>query len=770
MNWVSKYWFIPVLMLTIVLAAFLYPELTTVQSFSRYGEKQTLPGRAELQEKLYSPRKMLIVYGDFQPYEEYALKLRERAGEWMDIRLLPAAGATADSLKGTPVLLVGSPKNNPMIAHLSAGLPIKVDDSGLTFLDKRYDDSTDVLTLFYPNPADVSYPLMLTTGNSDERVFEYLSRRSFFGIAGDYQVFRNDRCIVFGMFDQAEGNRWGFDPKGHRDFEAERSGVHSTDHFRFVLHQVNLDADALSSIYSAREETYGRIEAFLNEKLNTQKIEYHLYPTCEDKGLITRNTRISHSDISENGVHAAIEGIFRGDDGVEESRVILRDRLGEPKTKALETGLSVHFSKDWRESGYRYWAARLYASGNLPALGDVVDNELFDQESELVMTPAAGTLVDYLVQLWSRKDFIKRYGEWAPGLQERSELENGWHGYLKNLVSEFSGQVKLDRDAFPKSDDFLKGFCHAHEGYAIYDGYLSKRSDEALARLASLGTNTVSITPFTYMSDANSTNFLPIVKSPGSENDESVIHAALAARSLGMSVMLKPHMWLTRSWPGAIEMKSDQDWEKFFAYYYRWIRHYALMAEMYRFEVLCVGVELAKATVGHEDEWRKMVGNLRKLYSGKLTYAANWGEEFEALGFWDAFDFIGLNCYYPLSDKEQPSDEELKSGFGDVVEKIESVHEKFNKPVVLTEIGFTSTPDPWREPHKDGRGRLLDLESQRRCYELVFQTLKKADWCSGIYWWKWPSYVEYGGLKSTGFTPCGKPAEQVVAKWYSRPW
>ena len=40
-------------------------------------------------------------------------------------------------------------------------------------------------------------------------------------------------------------------------------------------------------------------------------------------------------------------------------------------------------------------------------------------------------------------------------------------------------------------------------------------------------------------------------------------------------------------------------------------------------------------------------------------YTANWGEEFESLSFWEAFDFIGVSAYYPLSENPQPTAAEL---------------------------------------------------------------------------------------------------------------
>jgi hypothetical protein len=234
-----------------------------------------------------------------------------------------------------------------------------------------------------------------------------------------------------------------------------------------------------------------------------------------------------------------------------------------------------------------------------------------------------------------------------------------------------------------------------------------------------------------------------------------------------MTVMLKPQIWLRGGWPGDIEMATDEDRRAFFDHYYRWIRHYALMAELYGVEIFCIGTELLKMTAEHEAQWVDMIVRLRKLYSGKLVYAANWDRELDRITFWNHLDYIGVNAYYPLSKKDNPSEEELKAGFDRALEQIHSVHERYRKPVLVTEVGFTSTPTPWKAPHESGRRRPVNLEDQARSYDIVFQGLQDATtWVRGVYWWKWPSDLEHGGGGHTGFTPNGKPAENVVRKWY----
>jgi hypothetical protein len=64
----------------------------------------------------------------------------------------------------------------------------------------------------------------------------------------------------------------------------------------------------------------------------------------------------------------------------------------------------------------------------------------------------------------------------------------------------------------------------------------------------------------------------------------------------------------------------------------------------------------------------------------------------------------------------------------------------------------------------------VNLELQRRAYEAFFRATADRGWLAGVYWWWWdnPSIAGYpGGVKDTGYTPKGKPAEAELTKWFT---
>ncbi len=159
----------------------------------------------------------------------------------------------------------------------------------------------------------------------------------------------------------------------------------------------------------------------------------------------------------------------------------------------------------------------------------------------------------------------------------------------------------------------------------------------------------------------------------------------------------------------------------------------------------------------------------RKIYTGKLTYAANWGEEVEKTKIWSAFDYIGVNCYYPLSKLPNPTQPELNEAFAKTMEMLETKLFTYNKPVVFTEIGFRSIEEPWKQPHAEPNGANYNEEAQAMCYKAVFENLpENKEWCKGVFWWKWPSYMDYAKKNAKSFAPANKLSEKIIYKNFSK--
>ncbi|MBB4078133.1 hypothetical protein GGR28_000734 [Lewinella aquimaris] len=318
-------------------------------------------------------------------------------------------------------------------------------------------------------------------------------------------------------------------------------------------------------------------------------------------------------------------------------------------------------------------------------------------------------------------------------------------------------------------EGFLRGMTVAHEGYRVYNGYGGSGIGPSLDSLQRMHVNSVAIVPYTFMRQAGEVGELPVPDGAGSENDPAVRFAIREARKRNCFVLLKPQIWVSGGWPGDVNFESEEKWDKFFRAYRDWIMHYGKMAEEEGVEALCIGTELVETTLGHPDAWRSIIADLRKVYSGKLTYAANWGREFEQLTFWADLDAIGLNSYYPLSTSDRPTDAELRAGAETWMHLADSVSVAFDRPLWLTEVGFRSVERAWLNPHAEAGERSASLRDQARCYDALLTASLNSERLRGMFIWKWPSYLGHDeGRRSTntGFTPGGKPAGELLGNFY----
>lgn len=248
----------------------------------------------------------------------------------------------------------------------------------------------------------------------------------------------------------------------------------------------------------------------------------------------------------------------------------------------------------------------------------------------------------------------------------------------------------------------------------------------------------------------------------------------------GFLVMMKPHIWMgdneSGKWRSEIEPEGGEaGWQKWAASYQDFILHYAKMSEALGIEMFCIGTELHQPIKGHPEFWKQLIGEVRKVFSGQLTYAANWYKEVDDVSFWAELDYIGVQAYYPLCKQVDPPLSALLKGWRPHLAQLEKLHKKYNKPILFTEIGYKSTPDAAIEPWEwvdriQPKYRVQSLENQANCYEAFFRTFWHQEWFAGAHFWQWQS----GGRRwdrewqNFDFTPQNKPAEQTLSKWFAR--
>lgn len=251
------------------------------------------------------------------------------------------------------------------------------------------------------------------------------------------------------------------------------------------------------------------------------------------------------------------------------------------------------------------------------------------------------------------------------------------------------------------------------------------------------------------------------------ETIEGTITIAEAAHAVGQKVMIKPHVWVVGDgWPGQFDLETEAEWKIWEDSYRIYILQFAEIADSVDAEMFCIGTEYRNAARKREKFWRGLIKDVREIYDGPVTYAANW-DNHELVKFWDDLDYIGIDGYFPVSKEQNPSYETIRTGWAEVTSELKVFSEKYDKQIIFTEYGFRSC-DYAVSGMLDDRTGVANMANQFNAYRAFFETIWKEDFFAGGFLWKWtfsPDDVNTG-LKNARYTPQGKPAFGLIRDVY----
>lgn len=252
------------------------------------------------------------------------------------------------------------------------------------------------------------------------------------------------------------------------------------------------------------------------------------------------------------------------------------------------------------------------------------------------------------------------------------------------------------------------------------------------------------------------------------EREEGIAALVEMARSRGLQVMMKPHVWTGRTWIGEFHPGSEPNWELWENSYRNYILTFAALSDRLGVEMFCIGTEYKQAVASRPAFWLDLIERVRAVYDGPLTYAANW-DNYQNIPFWDRLDYIGIDAYFPLVHQPDPPQHVLRAAWIPLKKDIRDFSNRYGKPVLFTEYGYQSvngaTGNHWEVSRSTDE---VNLELQARAYECLMDAFWSEEWFAGGFLWKWHLTPDAGGPLSTDFTPQGKPAETVISAYHLR--
>lgn len=239
------------------------------------------------------------------------------------------------------------------------------------------------------------------------------------------------------------------------------------------------------------------------------------------------------------------------------------------------------------------------------------------------------------------------------------------------------------------------------------------------------------------------------------------------AHRLGLRIMIKPHLahWGSGfNWRGAIEFDTDEQWERFFTSYERWIVRLAEICS--EADAFVVGTELDR-TISYQQQWREIISAVRGQFAGQMTYAANW-DSYDKVGFWDALDVVGIQAYFPLVDdpERELSASMLDASWGRIMQELRAFGKKVDRHITFTELGYNESSRAALAPWESRQGGPNAVDVQGLCLDSALRAIEAEPTVCGAFLWKW-----FPGSPTRGNFALARPGPRRVIRdnWLAQP-
>jgi len=324
---------------------------------------------------------------------------------------------------------------------------------------------------------------------------------------------------------------------------------------------------------------------------------------------------------------------------------------------------------------------------------------------------------------------------------------------------------------------------------------------DSLPALVGTGANAVALA-FEYGIDVQ--NSAVYADSNYTDSLAAIAATITEANGRGLSVMVRPLIDFLD--PAIIGSYSVGDWRSFynptnaaafFASYKTMIVNVAQVAQANGAAIVCIGAELDQLTgPAYLSYWSDIIASVRAVFSGKLTYSADWDDNISPwrgqhgltagtgnltsqVSFWNALDYLGIDGYAPISDAANPVLADLIAGWTlvpsdptslavtgnqSLISYFESVATQTGKPLIFTELGYESASDAAQQPAGTSTN-IYDPALQANLYAAFFDAWQQSgnNSLTGIYFWNWdPNAAEVGPGNGPNFSPQAEPAQRVV--------
>ena len=278
----------------------------------------------------------------------------------------------------------------------------------------------------------------------------------------------------------------------------------------------------------------------------------------------------------------------------------------------------------------------------------------------------------------------------------------------------------------------------------------SPQSYTSLRELRGTGANAVAIVPFLQQTRPDSTD----VTRDSDTSDGELARTIREAHKLGLATIIKPQLQIPGSAPDDVRLASDKDWSEWFHNYEQTLVGLAAVAKDEHAEALVIGTDLDQSL--DRPEWLDLIARLRRIYRGRLVYAAQGAKGAEQVPFWNKLDAVGVTLFPVLNAGDDPA--AWQAAAASERDRLLALAKQTKRHIFVAELGIRSAP---------GASGQADDAQQARAL---------ATWLAGlsdplihtVLIWSWNETPDHDQAAASAFPVKGTIAEQALAsQWRS---
>lgn len=724
-----------------------------------------------------TPRALDIVVAEDPALLRAATLLAGHLEGW-DVAVMAEGDAPAGGRKGRARLVVGWPGSSPAFDAAARGVSGLFSHDGLAALGRQWTAPADLAACRVADPDAPRQAAFLLVGRDRTALAAALP--------GWRPAWRVGWQVVAGG-DTAASGRWradgSLDPaRTGRDDSLVTAWLDGARRIQRgpVRFLVSTDSpDQAQELIRRAGVAAQPVLAWLGSlDMDLPPVEVVLFTGVAEKLQVTGDGSLAHISPDLSRVYMALGPGFGGDHESPLARALLERALGPPSSEWVAAGAAAILTPLWGGVEVSEWTARFARAGWLPAPRDLAAAGAVDRLGDARYSAGAACLLGGLFPdgLTAEAAALWRGDVVSPGLAAANEAweagsQMALAGLRTRIVAEESAVRRLDRDV---SGLALTDSADARVGYG------SSACGDAIEGVAALGARAVSLTPVEAATpdDQTSDDFFRGRRSAACDVDGRLMATGQQARLAGLAVVVRPRIPGTEYGLGMGDPmpRTEEEWLAFFDRYAAYLGRMAMSARRMGASLLVVGSGMRGTTAFRPDPrleawlvdaWRDLFLRTRSLFPGPLAYAAHVGTEAGRVAFWDAVDVVAADFLPTISTDSAPGPRDLRRGVRAEWRRLLGRLGDEQRPVLVTATGFTSTRMTHATPYRANGA--TDTRAQAVALEALLRGLAEEERVAGMLLLDWPTDPARGGPRDRGFTPRGKPAEEVLRAHWAAP-